>query len=106
MDTWRTKDIPTFDVPHLAGNSLSGQYLDVMEMSKDEPVIVYFWATWCAACKFVTPTVDWFSNHYQVIGVSLNSGSDERVRRYMAAKDYTFNNINDLRGEISKHWGI
>lgn len=37
VDTWRTKDIPVFDVPHLAGNALSGQYLDVMEMSKDEP---------------------------------------------------------------------
>ncbi|GAK21046.1 membrane protein, suppressor for copper-sensitivity ScsD [Vibrio sp. JCM 19052] len=24
----------------------------------------------------------------------------------MTAKDYTFNNINDLRGEISKQWGI
>ena len=106
VDTWRTKDIPTFDVPHLAGNALSGQYLDVIEMSKDGPVIVYFWATWCAACKFVTPTFDWFGNHYQVIGVSLNSGSDERVKRYMTAKDYTFNNINDLRGEISKQWGI
>lgn len=106
VDTWRTKDVPTFDVPPLAGTTLSGQKLDAIATSKGEPVIVYFWATWCAACKFVTPTINWFDNHYQVIGVSLNSGSDERVKRYMAAKEYDFMNINDLRGEISRQWGI
>lgn len=106
VDTWRTKDIPTFDVPPLAGITLSGERVNAIEMSKNEPVIVYFWATWCAACKFVTPTVNWFDGEYQVIGVSLNSGGNERVKRYMKAKEYEFHNINDVRGDISKEWGI
>lgn len=106
VDAWRTKDMPTYDVPPLAGVTLNGERVDVIEMSKGEPVIVYFWATWCAACKFVTPTVNWFDGKYQVVGVSLNSGADERVRRYMKAKAYEFHNINDLKGNISRQWGI
>jgi hypothetical protein len=50
--------------------------------------------------------VDWFSNHYQVVSVALSSGSDERVHRYMQAKDYEFPVINDSNGLISRQWNI
>ncbi|MGD8172734.1 protein disulfide oxidoreductase [Vibrio sp. TRT 21S02] len=106
VDVWRTKDMPTENAPPLSGITLSGEFIDAIEMSKNTPVIVYFWATWCAACKFVTPTIDWFNQSYQVIGVSLNSGENRRVSRYMDAHDYQFSNINDVTGDISKQWGI
>lgn len=106
VDYWRTKDIPMHHVPPIVDVSLSGEPIDVIEMSKKEPVLVYFWTTWCVACKFVTPVVDWLSSSYPVVGVSLTSGKDERVKRYMDAKAYSYNNINDTQGNIARDWGI
>ncbi|MFA0616597.1 protein disulfide oxidoreductase [Vibrio splendidus] len=106
VDYWRTKDVPMQNVPPMVGMSLSGKPIDVIEMSKKEPVLVYFWTTWCVACKFVTPVVDWFSSSYPVVGVSLTSGKDERVQRYMNAKGYSYDNINDTQGKIARDWGI
>ncbi|MGF1748676.1 MULTISPECIES: protein disulfide oxidoreductase [Vibrio] len=106
IDSYRTRDMPQSDLPALSGKTLDGQWVDVLEESKQAPVIVYFWATWCPACKFVTPTIDWFSNHYKVIGVSVSSGSDARVNRFMASQDRDFANINDPKGELMNSWSI
>lgn len=106
VDWYRTKDISRDNVPELAAQLNSGEYLDVVEQSYQQPVIVYFWATWCGACRFVTPTIDWLSQHYSVVGVSGASGADERVRRYLSHQDYRFNNINDPYSERFRDWGI
>ncbi len=106
VDAWRTKDMPANTAPALAGISTTGEAIDVIAMSQEKPVVVYFWATWCAACRFVTPTINWFSDAYQVVGVSTSSGEDRRVSGYMRTHDYTFKNINDTRGDISREWGI
>lgn len=105
MDVWRTKDMPLEQATPIIGQSVDGQDIDVMALSHEQPVVVYFWATWCGACKFVSPTIDWFSGSYPVVGVSLSSGSDERVSRYLTAHDYQFQNINDASGVISREWG-
>ncbi|GAM60984.1 membrane protein [Vibrio ishigakensis] len=106
MDFWRTKDMPLEQAAPIVGQSVDGASIDVMAMSHEKPAIVYFWATWCGACKFVSPTVNWFSDSYSVVGISLSSGSDERVSRYLEAHDYQFQNINDTSGTISRDWGI
>lgn len=106
VDAWRTKDMPVNTAPILEGISATGEVIDVIAMSKKKPVIVYFWATWCAACRFVTPTINWFSDSYQVVGISTSSGEDRRVSGYMVSHNYTFTNINDTYGDISRTWGI
>ncbi|MDA0147112.1 protein disulfide oxidoreductase [Vibrio sp. LaRot3] len=106
VDIWRTKDMPIDNAPVVSGFSQTGQAIDILEMSKEKPVIVYFWATWCAACKFVTPTIDWFSDTFQVVGISLNSGPNQRVEKYMAHHELTFANINDIDRNQASTWGI
>ncbi|AXY01417.1 protein disulfide oxidoreductase [Vibrio alfacsensis] len=106
MDWYRTKDIPNEQAPPLRVLMANGEYLDVIGKSYDEPIVVYFWATWCAACKFVSPSVSWLSDYYEVVAVSGASGPKERVEQFMQVKDYQFNNINDPNSQIMRDWHI
>ena len=106
LDQWNGRDMPDTAIPSIVTESVAGQKIDVMAMSKEQPVVLYFWATWCGACKFVSPTVNWLPGSYSVVSVALSSGSDARVQRYLAAHEYTFETINDAQGGLAKDWGI
>ncbi len=107
MDFYHSRSMPQGAAIPVVGQSLQGKDIDVIELSKNgKPAIVYFWATWCGACKFVSPTVNSFGDSHQVVSVALSSGPDERVQRYLDAKEYDFPVINDLSGSISRSWGV
>lgn len=106
MDWYRTKDIPNEQAPPLSAIMDDGEFVDVIAKSHEEPVVVYFWATWCPACKFVSPSVSWLSDYYEVVAVSGSSGPKERVEQFMQVKDYQFNNINDPNSQIMRDWHI
>lgn len=108
VDFYRKRNMPAIEAPQISGISNRGERIDVIEMSKEKPVIVYFWATWCVPCKFVSPTISWLSDSedYEVVSVSIGSGSDERVSRFIEAHEYKFSNINDSRGLFGSEWGI
>lgn len=107
MDFYHSAKMPTGKAPPISGMTVQGEFIDVIEQSKSgEPVIVYFWATWCGACKFVSPTINWFANDHQVVTVALSSGEDERVRRFLSAKEYDFPVLNDTVGNFNRDWKI
>lgn len=65
MDFYHSRSMPKGDAIPIVGQSLQGEDIDVIELSKNgKPVIVYFWATWCGACKFVSPTVNSFNDSH------------------------------------------
>lgn len=108
VDFWRKRDMPVLDASQIVGVSNKGERIDVIEISKYKPVIIYFWATWCVPCKFVSPTISWISgsDDYEVVGVSIGSGTNDRVSRFIDAHEYKFSNINDSRGLLGREWGI
>lgn len=107
MDFYHSSDAPVGQAPQIQASDINGNPVDVNTLShNDEPVIVYFWATWCGACKWVSPTIDWFANDHQVVTVALSSGENAHIQAYLAAKQLDFPVINDAQGNISREWGI
>lgn len=106
IDLWRAQTIASGTAPELLTSTVQGQQVDLFSMSQERPVLVYFWAAWCAACRFVSPSVDLFTEHYQVVAVALTSGDNKRIQRYLAAKEYNFAVVNDASGLISREWGV
>jgi len=106
VDLWRAQELVSGKAPELTAVSVQGESIDLLAMSQEKPVLVYFWATWCSVCSTVSPSVDLVSDGYQVVTVALSSGADERVQRYLGAKEYDFTVVNDEKGLISRQWGI
>lgn len=106
VDLWRAQDIVSGQAPELTAVSVQGESIDLLTMSQEKPVLVYFWATWCGVCSTVSPSVDFLNEDYQVVTIALSSGANERVQRYLNAKEYDFNVVNDEKGLISRQWGI
>lgn len=105
-DIWRSKSMVSGSAPSLLAQSVSGEQLNLITMSQDKPVMVYFWATWCAICSSVSPSVDLIADHYNVITIALTSGEPKRIQQYLNTKKYNFNVINDPKGKISREWGV
>ncbi|MDA9557939.1 protein disulfide oxidoreductase [Vibrio sp.] len=106
IDYYRGGEVPRETLPVLMTTTVQGESVDLMALSQDQAVVVYFWATWCVPCKTVTPTINWLSDHLPVVSVALSSGEDERLTRYLTAKGYDFPVINDNQSKISREWGI
>ncbi len=83
IDWVQDHDFPTAQVPELKGCSLQGERVDLNELSQDQPVLVYFWSTWCDVCSFVTPAVDMLAQYYPVVSVTLKSGDKTEVTEYI-----------------------
>ncbi len=106
VDWYRSQDMPKDVAMDFSVQTMDGRVVNINQLSQDQPVVIYFWATWCGACQFVSPTVNWLSDHYAVVAVSGSSGTDQRVKAFLQQKGYQFDNINDPNGGLFKQWGI
>ena len=96
MDAWRAPQLPaSFDSTPL--QTLDGETVTLAALSKDEPVLLYFWASWCGVCRFTTPEVDRLrSEGENVMTIALRSGNEAEVSRWLLRKG----------GAISRSWAI
>lgn len=107
VDAFRNSGVPDSVPAELSAlTDINGEQYDLRDMSKDGPVILYFWATWCPICPTVSPTVDYAGNYYPTISVALRSGDNDKLARYAQAKGYEFPIVNDNLNRVSSGWQV
>ena len=105
IDQWRHRDAPD-SLPAQVLVDLDGTRLDLHQMSRERPVLVYFWATWCPICRLVSPSVDALRDTHPVVTIALSSGTPGQVADYAAEHELGFHIVNDPHGDISRAWGV
>lgn len=106
VDTWRTKNIDGQALPPLVGMTIHNESVDLKTLSFEQPILVYFWGTWCPVCSIVSPSVDTISQYYPVYSIAMQSGENETLKTYMSEEAYQFNVINDDDNRIAGLLGV
>lgn len=44
--------------------SITDTEFETEVLKADQPVLVYFWASWCGPCRLVSPSVEWAARTY------------------------------------------
>jgi len=95
-------------VPNIKLKKLNGKSVLLQEYLKEGPVLINFWATWCAPCKKEMVYLDQFEKKYVENGFSILSISTDsqkslsQVRSYIRSKKYTFDVFQDPNSQIFK----
>ncbi len=106
VDTWRTKDIDRQALPALQGKTTTNEVIDLKALSFEQPVLVYFWGTWCPICSVVSPSINTISEYYPTYSVAMQSGNNETLQAYMNEQQYQFNVINDNNNRMAQSLGV
>ena len=102
---WQTRDTvrerpSSFDAPLLEGGRFS------LEQREKQPLLIYFWASWCPVCGLTSDNVSALSEDHAVITVAMQSGEAEAVRQHMNQEGLRYPVILDPRGELAHEWGV
>lgn len=103
INLWRSPSAP--DQQILLTPNQSRLPSSVLQTSHSQPILVYFWATWCGICGITSPNIDQLHKEgHQVLAVAVHSGTDWGVDDFLSQHNYQFFNINDQEGEIFSAW--
>jgi cytochrome c biogenesis protein CcmG/thiol:disulfide interchange protein DsbE len=96
-------------VPEYSAATLGGDTVRVG--GKEEPTILNVWATWCVACQEEMAALDSLSREFKargvrVIGVSVDEGETERVRRFAMTNHLGFTIAHDPAASIEQSYQV
>ncbi|MCU7916067.1 MAG: redoxin domain-containing protein, partial [Candidatus Thiodiazotropha sp. (ex Gloverina cf. vestifex)] len=63
LHLWQTRDTIEGQAPPLSGRFMTGEAFS-LEAPRDQPLLIYFWASWCPVCGLSSSSVDKLTKHH------------------------------------------
>jgi thiol-disulfide isomerase/thioredoxin len=93
--------------PQIQHTSLNGDDIDLWAL-RGKPVLINFWATWCAPCLAEMPDLQAIYEDYQPLGLRILavnlSESPTEIESWVARFQLTFDILPDDAGDILKQY--
>jgi cytochrome c biogenesis protein CcmG/thiol:disulfide interchange protein DsbE len=106
------KPAPAISLPGIEGlTARSGQALpgfSTADLAKGQPVVVNFWASWCAPCVEEHPLLVQLAEQAKVRLIGVNyKDQPENARRFLARLGNPFEAVGaDANGRAAIEWGV
>lgn len=104
INLYKTWDFEPGPAPQLHGKLLNGQ--PFLYPQGDQPMLVYFWGSWCPVCALQKSAIDSIAKDYPVITVAMQSGDNAEVQQYLVDNDLSFAVMNDPDSRIASQWSV
>jgi len=91
--------------PLLQATQLDGTRV-VIGSAAGEPMLVYFWATWCPVCRLEEGVMQSVARHHRVVAIAMQSGADDVVTGYLKEHRLQLPVVNDPDGVLAATWGV
>lgn len=103
---WQHRDMPEGSAPLLQGALLNGSAY-ALPARPAQPLLVHFWATWCAICSSEQDSIAAIvRDHPNTITIAMQSGSTREVTKYLTEHHLHYPVVNDPEGKLSNEWGV
>ena len=109
FQAWQLRDAARGPAPAFVAESADGSVFDLdawRAAHAGQPVLLYFWADWCPVCKTTAGSVGAIAGDWPVMGISIQSGSPQRVAATLAERGYAYPSLADPSGDIHRQYGL
>jgi peroxiredoxin len=98
------KEAPAFSLKNLDGKPIS------LSDFKGKPVLITFWATWCASCKEEIPFLEKFSiekkDQLAVLLIAIDGERKKTVQKIVNQNKVTIPVLLLLKEKVMDHYGV
>jgi len=102
---YQKRDMPKGTAPALAGTDLHGETVSLADY-RGKPVLLHFWATWCAVCKAEQHNIDAVTHDLPVLSVASHSGSAGEIAAFVGERGIAQRVIVDEEGALAHRFGV
>ena len=98
-------------LPKMSLKLLNGKLINISSFLENGPILINFWATWCAPCLKEMKFLDKFNKKYIDLGfqvVSINTDTPRslsKVKSFVKSRGYSFNILLDPKSEYIRKAG-
>ena len=98
-------------LPKMSLKMLNGKSTNVYSFLEDGPILINFWATWCAPCIKEMKYLDKYNKKYAESGfqiVSINTDTPRslsKVKSFVKSRKYSFEVLTDPKSEFIRKAG-
>ena len=102
---WLARDLAQGAAPEFHAYQLDGTPVALADY-RGAPMLLHFWATWCAICRLEEGEIMRVSRSFPVLTVAMQSGSAAEVHAHLSERERELAVINDPDARLASAFGV